>query len=100
MTKKQLLEMIKRIYKEEKYSYYENVRSLEIFKTSDVFKTTKLINSEIGKDPGYFFFYDDNDVNNFDKLWNAKKYSEALNFLAQNSDLTKFEYVNKFIADN
>ncbi len=99
MNKKQLEEMIKRIIKED-YSYSGNVRYREIFKSSDVLKTVKLINSEIGEDPGYFFFADDDDVENFDNLWNTKKYPEALNFLAQNSDLTKFEMVRTFIADN
>lgn len=53
-----------------------------VFLTQDIQKSVKLIDDEIGIDPGYMFFGEADDVNKFDTLWKSKKYEEALNLLA------------------
>ena len=60
-----------------------------------------LINQEIGKDPGYVFFGDEEDINRFDDLWNSEKYEEALKMLASasNIDASNYDEIMKFIKD-
>ena len=69
------------------------------FKDSDVKKSKDLIDKEIGNNPGYFFLGDDDDIETFDKLWNAKKYKEALSLLADvtNNDISTFNDIEEFI---
>lgn len=71
------------------------------FKSSDMQKTIDYIKKEVGNNPGYAFFGDDEDIEEFDKLWNAKKYKDAFEVMAiaSNMELADFEDVKKILKE-
>ena len=74
----------------------------EAFMSSDINKTVQLLNDEVGNNPGYLFFAEDDEIKAFDKLWANKKYKEALDMLAAAHDIdaTNFKEVQKFINES
>jgi hypothetical protein len=67
-----------------------------LFPETEVQQTADLINNEIGDAPGYVFYAYDADIAEFDTLWAAKKYSEALNMLASCYDIDCANYLQIF----
>jgi hypothetical protein len=65
-------------------------------------QTVSLINQEIGSNPGYFFFGDEDDINQFDDLWNDEKYKEALDLLASahDIDVSNYDEIMQYINSN
>ena len=65
-------------------------------------QTVSLINQEIGDDPGYVFFGDEEDINQFDNLWNNEQYEEALEMLASasNIDASNYEEIMNYIKNS
>lgn len=57
------------------------------FMAKDVVKTVAYLTAEVGPEPGYIFFGDGEDIEDFDKLWKKKKYQEALDMLANDREI-------------
>ena len=67
---------------------YENfLNEAATFKTNDIAKTVAFLNAEVGAEPGYIFFGDGEDIEDFDELWKKRKYQEALNMLANDREI-------------
>lgn len=72
------------------------------FKASDMNKTIDFINKEIGTDPGYALIGDEEDIEEFNKLWNAKEYKDAFDVLvvATNMDISTFADVKNALKES
>ena len=72
------------------------------FKSSDMNKTIDYINKNVGDNPGYAFFGDDEDIEDFDNFWNAKKYKDAFDIMAvaSNMELADFDDVKKILTES
>jgi hypothetical protein len=72
------------------------------FKKSDIKKTIDFINKEIGTDPGYALIGDEDDIEEFDKLWNRGEYEDALELLtiATNMDISTLGDVKDAIKES
>lgn len=72
------------------------------FKKSHIKKTIDFINKEIGTDPGYALIGDEDDVEEFDKLWNRGEYEDALDLLtiATNMDISTLGDVKDAIKES
>lgn len=74
---------------------------LNIFKSEDINDAVALLNQEIGHVPGYFFFGEQEEINKFDDLWKAQKYTEALNMLAATElDINDLASLQAFVISN
>jgi hypothetical protein len=88
------------------YKNFINEKSLELnetgFKAADMQKTIDYIKKEVGTDPGYAFFGDDEDIEDFNKYWNAKKYKDAFDVMAvaSNMELDDFNAVKKILSES
>jgi hypothetical protein len=78
------------------------VNEAATFKTSDVAKTVAFLNTEAGPEPGWIFFGDGEDIEDFDKLWKKRKYQEALNMLATDREIvaTTFDDVKPWVKES
>ena len=63
------------------------VNEASAFMAKDVAKTVAFLNAEVGDHPGYIFFGDGEDIEDFDKLWKKRKYQEALDMLAKDREI-------------
>ena len=72
------------------------------FKKSDIKKTIDFINKEIGIDPGYALIGDEDDIEEFDKLWDRGEYEDALDLLtvATNMDISTLGDVKDAIKES
>jgi hypothetical protein len=72
------------------------------FKKSDIKKTIDFINKEIGIDPGYALIGDEDDIEEFDKLWDRGDYEDAFDFLtvATNMEISTFADVKDAIKES
>lgn len=76
-------------------------KELNIFKSEDINDAAALLNQEIGHAPGYFFFGEQEEINKFDDLWKAQKYTEALNMLAATElDINDLASLQAFVISN
>jgi hypothetical protein len=67
---------------------FENfINEAATFKSSDISKTVAFLTAEVGTEPGYIFFGDGEDIEDFDELWKKRKYQEALNMLANDREI-------------
>jgi hypothetical protein len=88
------------------YDQFVNEKRNELnetgFKTSDMQKTIDYIKKEVGENPGYAFFGDDEDIEDFNKSWNAKKYKDAFDIMAvaSNMELYDFNTVKKILSES
>ena len=72
------------------------------FKKSDIKKTIDFINKEIGIDPGYALIGDEDDIEEFDKLWDRGEYEDAIDFLtvATNMEISTLDDVKNAIKES
>jgi hypothetical protein len=72
------------------------------FKKSDIKKTIDFINKEIGIDPGYALIGDEDDIEEFDKLWDRGEYEDAFDFLtvATNMEISTLGDVKNAIKES
>jgi hypothetical protein len=72
------------------------------FKTSDIAKTVSYLTAEVGVEPGYIFFGDGEDIEDFDKLWKKRKYQEALDMLANDREIVAktFDDVKPWVKES
>jgi len=72
------------------------------FKKSDIKKTIDFINKEIGIDPGYALIGDEDDIEEFDKLWDRGDYEDAFDFLtvATNMEISTFADVKDALKES
>jgi hypothetical protein len=72
------------------------------FKKSDIKKTIDFINKEIGIDPGYALIGDEDDIEEFDKLWDRGEYEDAFDFLtvATNMEISTLDDVKKILSES
>jgi hypothetical protein len=81
---------------------YENFLNESGFKKSDITKAVAYIKKEIGTNPGYALIGDDDDIEEFDNLWNAKKYDQAFDLLAAatNMEITDLEDIKNILDES
>ena len=92
---------------EELKSWWENNVAESVvnetgFKKSDIKKTIDFINKEIGIDPGYALIGDEEDIEEFDKLWDRGEYEDAFDFLtvATNMEISTLDDVKNAIKES
>jgi CHASE3 domain sensor protein len=80
----------------------ESLSEASAFMAKDVNKAVKLLNDETSGNPGYLFFGEDDDIEEFDKLWSKRKYQEALDMLAQDREIEaqSVEDIKLFIKES
>jgi hypothetical protein len=78
------------------------VTEASAFMAKDVNKTVDFLNDETGGNPGYLFFGEDDDIEQFDKLWKSRRYQVALDMLAQDQEIAaqSLEDVKLFIKES
>jgi len=78
------------------------VNEAATFKTSDIAKTVSYLTAEVGVEPGYIFFGDGEDIEDFDKLWKKRKYQEALDMLANDREIVAktFDDVKPWVKES
>ena len=78
------------------------VTEASAFMAKDVAKTVAYLTAEVGAEPGYIFFGDGEDIEDFDKLWRKRKYQEALDMLAQDREIAaqSFDDVKPWTKQN
>lgn len=76
-----------------------NENTSGVFAPNEVHDSLHLVKTEIGTNPGYFFFANDEDINAFNTRWYSKDYAGAFNMLASAHDLDIHDYatLKKFI---
>ena len=84
------------------FGLYESVVNETGFKKSDIKKTIDFINKEIGIDPGYALIGDEDDIEEFDKLWDRGEYEDAFDFLtvATNMEISTLGDVKNAIKES
>jgi hypothetical protein len=78
------------------------VTEASAFMAKDVNKTVDFLNDETGGNPGYLFFGEDDDIEQFDKLWKSRRYQVALDMLAQDQEIAaqSLEDIKLFIKES
>ena len=78
------------------------VTEASAFMAKDVNKTVDFLNDETGGNPGYLFFGEDDDIEQFDKLWKSRRYQVALDMLAQDREIEaqSLEDIKFFIKES
>ena len=84
------------------FGLYESVVNETGFKKSDIKKTIDFINKEIGTDPGYALIGDEDDIEEFDQLWDREQYEDAFDFLtvATNMEISTLDDVKNAIKES
>ena len=84
------------------FGLYESVVNETGFKKSDIKKTIDFINKEIGIDPGYALIGDEDDIEEFDRLWDREQYEDAFDFLtvATNMEISTLDDVKNAIKES